>query len=157
MRAVLTALLFCFLSVPAQADVTAIWEYGGGPDLAGFRLYYGESSGVTTTMLYEIPYVTDNITLPDLPEGYYTLTAYDTDGLESDPSNEVIVALYYYNSIRYDYDDKGRVIYKGEHTAHDASESDTEWVITRYYYSSKGTVAHVRRRTTSWTNRATGW
>ena len=38
-----------------------------------------------------------------------------------------------------------------------ANDSDTDWVITKYYYGENGTLTEMRVRETSWTNRSIGW
>jgi len=86
-------------------------------------------------------------------DGYYTVTAENEDG-ESDFSE--ILAAFFFNSIKYDYVDN-RVLYKGQHTNHDATETDANWVITKYYYGTTGVIIAMRIRTTSWENRAIGW
>ena len=120
-----------------------------------FNLYYAEDSIADK---YRVAYVSCPATSIDLPalDGYYTVTAANDDD-ESVFSNEVLLASYYFNSIKYDYEDGNRVIYKGQHADHDAVESDANWVITHYYYNEAGRIIAIRIRTTSWTNRASGW
>ena len=119
-----------------------------------FNLYYAEASGDDK---YRVAYVSCpalTITLPAL-DGYYTVTAEnETDEILF--SNEVLLANYYFNSIKYEYDNN-RILYKGQHTDHDALESDVNWIITRYYYDSTGRVSAIRIRTTSLVNRTQGW
>ncbi len=72
-------------------QATLIWDPNNEPDLAGYKLYYGLSSG-------NYPYIVDvgnqtTYTLTDLEVGktyYITATAYNAAGLESDYSNEVV-------------------------------------------------------------------
>jgi len=154
-RVFLVALLVLLFVFPSHA-ATIWWDANTEPDLAGYRLYYGPTQGQWDTLIVTVLAPQTSVILSELPEGYYVLKAYDTEGLESGPSNEVLLAAYYYNSIRYDYDKSGRIMYKGEHTEQDASVSDTNWIISRYYYTG-GMVMQVRRRTTSWTNRTQGW
>ncbi len=93
-RAVLTFVL-AFLLGPAlllaqEASVTLAWLPNTEPDLAGYTVYYGRASGV-----YE--HVVDagasnRITISGLESGtryYFVVTAYDTYGNESRPSEEV--------------------------------------------------------------------
>jgi len=72
-------------SPTTNADETSL------DDLAGYKIYYGTSSGSYTEMI-EItnPQKTD-YTLENLAPGtyYFVATAYDTAGYESDYSNEV--------------------------------------------------------------------
>ena len=155
-RILFTILLILLFVLPSYAT-TAWWEFDcSEPNIVGFRLYHGEVQGTWNNLIVTIPCPDTSITLPELPEGYYVVKAYDTEGLETGPSNEVLFASYYYNSVRYDYNNSGMVLYKGEHTDHNASENDVNWVISKYYYTG-GMVMQIRRRTTSWTNRATGW
>ena len=87
--------------------------------------------------------------------GWYFVTAEDENG-ESLPSNHVLLAQYYFNSIRFEYDANGRLLYKGEHQDHDAVTDDVNWVVTKYYYTDSF-ISHMRIRITSWDDRATGW
>lgn len=51
----------------------------------------------------------------------------------------------------------GDPIYKGTNTVYDAADSDTNWVITKYTWSS-GDVTKIQILTGSWTGRASlGW
>jgi hypothetical protein len=88
--------LVAFLSVlfysnlVSAAQVTLAWDANTDPDLAGYMIYYGFA-----TRAYD--YVVDvgdqtTFTLSGLEDGhtyYFALTAYDTEDLESDFSNEV--------------------------------------------------------------------
>lgn len=88
--------LVAFLSVlfysnlVSAAQVTLAWDANTDPDLAGYMLYYGFA-----TRAYD--YVVDvgdqtTFTLSGLEDGhtyYFALTAYNTEDLESDFSNEV--------------------------------------------------------------------
>jgi len=72
-------------------QTTLEWDPNIEPDLAGYKLYYGSSSG-------DYPYSVDvgnqtTYTLTDLEADktyYIAATAYNTTGLESDYSNEVV-------------------------------------------------------------------
>jgi hypothetical protein len=85
------ALAFCF-SPPAalSANVTLAWNPNMEEDLAGYRIYYGTGDG-------DYNYTVDvgnqtEYTVTDLVEGllyYFSATAYDLAGNESDYSNEV--------------------------------------------------------------------
>ncbi|MGB8170219.1 MAG: fibronectin type III domain-containing protein, partial [Chthoniobacteraceae bacterium] len=61
------------------------------PDIAGYRLYYGTSSG-TYPQMFDVGNTT-GATVSNLAAGsryYFAVTAYDTSYLESLPSDEVI-------------------------------------------------------------------
>ena len=89
------ALLFVasLASLPSSAlgasTVTLEWDANTETNLAGYNLKYGRSSGQYSSV--------SNVgrstvaTVPNLGEGWYffVVTAYDTIGLESDPSDEV--------------------------------------------------------------------
>lgn len=155
-RIVLIILSILFLAVPAF-PVTFQWDWPYGcNDVIGFRLYYGETSGNTTFKMIEVPCTETAITFDTSIQGFFVAKSYNNTQ-ESESSNEVLLAAYYYNSILYDYTPAGVLLYKGEHTSHNASQSDSNWVITKYYYSAQGRINQVRIRTTSWTNRAIGW
>jgi hypothetical protein len=90
-------LLFIFSSIPAFAgSATLSWNpptrnTDGTPltDLAGFKIYYGISSG-NYTQVVNAGYVT-TYTVNNLNSGtyYFVATAYDTSGNESGYSNQV--------------------------------------------------------------------
>jgi chitinase len=91
--AVLTLVILFWAAVPRivfSEQVTLAWDPNSETDLAGYRVYYGTSSG-----LY--PNVTDvgnmtTATISNLTAGqtyYFSATAYDTQGRESGYSNEV--------------------------------------------------------------------
>lgn len=120
-----------------------------------YRLYYENE------LFLEFSCVTDKevIIIDNIPEGIYFLRAYDSiNDLESDNSNEVLIGQYYFNKIKYERDSSGRLIYMGQHTDQNALESDTNWVIHKYYYDSNGLLINIRiRDNVSWANRMEGW
>ena len=83
-------LLLGLIAQAQAAQVTLAWDANSEPDLSGYKLYYGTSPGnypnvitlglVTT---YTVTNLTDGVTY------YFALTAFDTEGFESDKSNEV--------------------------------------------------------------------
>ena len=88
-----TALLIFPLSNPKviyAAQVTLEWEAVIHPLLEGYRVYYGTSSGD-----YDVTLDVGNwtsCTIADLEDDetyYFAVTAYSTEGEESDYSNEV--------------------------------------------------------------------
>ena len=72
------------------AQVTLAWDPNREADLAGYRLYRGRSSGVfdRTVDVGNVTTFTDGDLQTEVAY-YYVVTAYNTAGLESDPSNEV--------------------------------------------------------------------
>jgi len=78
----------------ATAQVTLAWDPNTEPDLAGYRVYVGTSSGV-----YSAPTNVGNVTtytVTGLQPGrtnYFVGTAYDSTGFESGFSNEVSVII----------------------------------------------------------------
>ncbi len=91
-------LLFSFLllspvSSKAQ-DVTVSWSPNSEPDLAGYRVYVGNASGVYD-LLSDTELVTQKV-FSNLAEGndyYFAVTAYDATGNESFPSDEVSIHI----------------------------------------------------------------
>jgi hypothetical protein len=103
------ALYIClFFLGPAKgaeaADVTLKWDANTEPDLAGYKIYYDADSGAPYTgtgsaqgpspILVPLGSLT-NTAMPEyrvngLPNTniYFVVTAYDTEALESDYSNE---------------------------------------------------------------------
>ena len=102
----LFAFLFVFiLFIPILAftatDVTFLWDSNTESDLAGYRLYQSDQSGVyvygpnSPDLVAEIhtgpnPGGTETVVLA-IEDGtyFFVATAYDTEGLESEPSIEI--------------------------------------------------------------------
>ncbi|MHB8894000.1 MAG: choice-of-anchor D domain-containing protein [Candidatus Geothermincolia bacterium] len=76
----------------AAAQVTLAWDKNTEPDVSGYKLYYGTSSGVYGTPI-AVPGVNTTTRMVDgLEDGrgyFFAVTAYDTYGNESGYSNEV--------------------------------------------------------------------
>ncbi len=84
-------LLGIMISTPAFAELSLEWEASTEPDLAGYIVYIGKE-GISTSYV-DVGNVT-SVTFSQLgvPEkkGYmFFVTAYDTSGNESTPSNMV--------------------------------------------------------------------
>lgn len=83
-------LLLVWTTPSFSAQVTLAWDANTEPDLAGYRIHYGTSSGV-------YPFSVDlrkntGCTISDLEEGttyFFAATAYDTHGDESEFSREL--------------------------------------------------------------------
>lgn len=98
---ILVFLLFCFASESFAGNITLTWSApttnsDGSPlyDLAGYKIYYGASSGVYTTSIntgivtsYQLTGLSDGATY------YFVITALDAWGNESPYSNQASVNL----------------------------------------------------------------
>ena len=86
------------------AEVSLQWDANTEADLAGYKVYSGTTSGE-----YGMPAIVPlaSLTTPSAPgytvtaldpskRWYFVVTAYDTEGLESDYSNEVSTGTNYY-------------------------------------------------------------
>ena len=91
-------LLFATLAF-AGTNVTFEWDANTETDLAGYRLYMSPTLGTYTfgsgNEVAEILVGTETVVLENISSGTYfwVLTAYDTGGNESLPSNEVTATL----------------------------------------------------------------
>ena len=74
----------------AANSVRLVWDANTETNLAGYRVHYGGQSGVHTNTT-DVGLTTNATVFGILPGVmfYYVVTAYDSNGLESDPSNEV--------------------------------------------------------------------
>jgi hypothetical protein len=86
-------LIFAVLAASAQGQsgVTLAWDPDAGTNIAGYKIYYGVACR-TYTNTTNVGNVT-NATIPGLTNGctyYIAATAYDTSGVESDYSTEVV-------------------------------------------------------------------
>ena len=91
-------LLFATLAF-AGTSVTFEWDANTETDLAGYRLYQSTTLGTYVfgagNEVAEILVGTETVILEDILSGTYfwVLTAFDTGGNESGPSNEVTATL----------------------------------------------------------------
>ena len=73
-----------------NSSVTLVWDASPDTDVQGYKVYYGTVSGENTSNV-DIG-ITTSTTINGLSAGvtyFFVATAYNTAGLESDPSNEV--------------------------------------------------------------------
>src|SRR5262249_10319851 len=89
---VFLAFLLCSVATPSPAaqNVNLAWDPNAAPNIAGYRVYSGVSSGVYTQQL-EVGTST-SVIVSNLVEGatyFFTVTDYDSSALESSRSNEV--------------------------------------------------------------------
>jgi hypothetical protein len=86
---IFTILLFGIPDVRA-AEITLAWDQNSESDIAGYRIYYGQESGIYTNVV-DIGNYTSCV-IADLEDGetyYFVATAYNTSGYESGYSNEI--------------------------------------------------------------------
>jgi hypothetical protein len=83
-------LFLLFISTAHCADVSLSWNTNSESDLAGYRLHWGITSGSPTQHIDVGNVTTGAITGLETGVRYFiTVTAYNTSGLESVPSNEI--------------------------------------------------------------------
>ena len=144
-------------SLVLARDVTIEWDHDG-INTDGFKIYRGYSiDHQWPELMGNVNWSQRSFIDTSVPNGDFrwVITAYNSNG-ESDASAEVRYA-YYFPRVKYEYDQYGRIIYKGENANYTAVDSDTTWIITKYSYDGSGNVTESRVRTTSWTNRSSGW
>jgi fibronectin type 3 domain-containing protein len=91
MAGVIVAMLCSIASSSSGATVSLAWDPNGEPDVTGYRVHRGSSPGVYSQSI-DVGKTT-TATLNDLTPGatyYMATTAYNSAGLESLPSNEVV-------------------------------------------------------------------
>jgi hypothetical protein len=79
-----------FVQRAGTASVILTWDPNNEPDIAGYKIYYGKASGTYESVIDVGNQTT--YTIPGFLEGvdyYFTVTAYNTYGLESSFSDEV--------------------------------------------------------------------
>lgn len=81
-----------FTDIIYAASVTLSWDANIEPDLAGYRIYYSKTSGsYSTSNRLNVDKSRTSVTITGLnlyTRYYFVVTAYNTDGYESDYSNE---------------------------------------------------------------------
>ena len=86
----LTAICLLFPASALAGHLDLAWHPNSEPDLAGYKIYYGTSSGDYSNWIAVGRATSFRITgLSDDTEYFLALTAYDTSGNESDFSGEV--------------------------------------------------------------------
>ena len=83
-------------AIPALSgthSVTLAWDRSSGTNVIGYKVYWGRQSA-TYTNFVDVGNAT-NSTIPNLELGtyFFAATAYNSDGLESDYSNEAVATL----------------------------------------------------------------
>jgi len=152
----LITILCCLFAFNVYAkDVELQWTHPC--DVTGFHVYRSQGSAHWPELVGSVDCPLLTFTDTDVPHGdlSWVVTAYDATD-ESVASNEVLLA-YYYARVVFDYDASGRMLYKGENQDIAAAGTDTDWVVTKYYYNASGMVEEMRTRTMAWDSRTTGW
>ncbi len=86
--------LLLFAAHASAGQVHLAWDAVSSPSLAGYRLYYGQTSGTYPTYIDVGLQTTATVTGLTAGQTYYfVVTAYDTAGDESGPSNTVTVTM----------------------------------------------------------------
>ena len=81
---------FGLAATAAQSNVTLAWDASSATDMAGYRLYYGETSHNYSQMLDVGNMASASISGLIVGATYYfAVTAYSREGLESAPSTEI--------------------------------------------------------------------
>ena len=75
---------------PPITQVTLAWDANPEPDIAGYRMHFGTVAGTYPNMVDVGNLVESPLQLPAGGTYYAVVTAYNTAGLESLPSNEVV-------------------------------------------------------------------
>ncbi len=89
---ILVSILIYANTVFAITNVTLEWNPNTESDLASYKIYQSNTSGVYNTGTNVGDVTTYTLTLPD-GNWYFALTALDTNGNESGYSNEVTTVL----------------------------------------------------------------
>jgi hypothetical protein len=81
--------LFCSVPQAKAADVSLAWDPSTSPNLSGYKLYVGNTSNTYSTSTTLGNQTTYTVTGLGAGTWYFAVTAFDTDGNESDFSNEI--------------------------------------------------------------------
>jgi hypothetical protein len=89
--------LATFIIIPSYSiqkahaeEITLAWDRNSEPDIAGYKIYYGQESRSYTNVVDVGNYT--SCVIADLEDGetyYFAATAYNTEGYESGYSNEI--------------------------------------------------------------------
>lgn len=82
-------IILLLIAIPASAmEVTLTWNANSEPDLAGYKIYTGLQSRTYGDPI-DVGNVTEHTMTVSDGFNFFAVTAYDTEGLESEYSNEV--------------------------------------------------------------------
>lgn len=87
---ILSALTLVMLPAQQPLKVTLVWNANPEPDIAGYRAYYRDVNGPVTPIVLDGRDTSREIFLSNANARYeFWVTAYNTAGLESNPSSKV--------------------------------------------------------------------
>lgn len=152
---IVIAAVLCGAFVANAADVTLVWDANSEEDLDGYKLYYKlDTSGVPydgsglnegdSPVTISVEDLSDEslpeYTLSGLGDGelyYFALTAFDTDGMESDYSEEVSYeapeAIVYYTITASMEGQGGSISPEGTVSVAEGSSQTFSFVADSYY------------------------
>lgn len=81
--------VFYFPLTASAADVSLAWDASASPNIAGYKVYVGTSSRSYGAPIVIGPQTNYSVTGLNTGTYYFTVTAFDAGGNESDYSNEV--------------------------------------------------------------------
>jgi len=85
------AFVFCYSTSLHAATVTVAWNPSPSPEVTGYRVQYGSTSGIWPTVIDVGPATTARVTL-DPGRYFFTVVAYSQTGVSAS-SNEVAVTI----------------------------------------------------------------
>ncbi len=80
------------ITAPTGEAATLSWDAGRGSDPAGYKIYQATAPGAYGAPIAAVPVNVTDYTVRGLESGttyFFTVTAYNADGVESSLSNEV--------------------------------------------------------------------
>ncbi len=84
-----TALVAVCAGIAGAEQVTLVWDASPSAGIAGYRVYWGTNSRAYCCVTNAGLVLTQSVVLLHRGRWFFAATAYDTNGLESDFSNEV--------------------------------------------------------------------
>lgn len=84
------------ITTPTGEAATLSWDASRGSDSAGYKIYQATAPGAYGAPIATVPVTVTDYTVTGLEAGttyFFTVTAYNADGVESSFSNEVSKAI----------------------------------------------------------------
>ena len=99
---ILLSVLILVPSLAGAAQVSLTWKESSGPSIAGYKMHYGNYSGSYQYTVNVGKSTSATISGLNIGETYYfAVTAHDTEGRDSDFSNEVSSTIASYQDLKY--------------------------------------------------------